>query len=272
MADKKDDTLTNLMLSRAPENLRPLNGYPKLPQIPWKDEDPLTRFVGGFTGMDPEGGGVAGLAGAAAGTLNPLDDVMRYFKGAKSIMRPGAVTTEVAGRLPQLADAFQQSGKYTPEIAAESARLMGEMIDDPTYKAAFQKFAERDPMGAGHVKELHFGRDKNQGFMHNLNTGGAQYSATKYPVEGFPELEYQSKIRVNPLSPPNLLSKNERAKTMAHELQHASQQVMEGRNFNPNYFKMQDQFGYEKNPYEWEANKVGDEIANMVKLSKLSGR
>jgi hypothetical protein len=288
------DKLEQALLSRGMLQRPPRQEGERVPlkQIPWKDEDSLTRFVGGFSGMDEPGGGAAGLLGAVAGTANPLDDILRYVKGVKGTGRMAEFASVDDPRsiskfadhtpLPQVEDAFQKSGKYKPEVSSEMGRLIGEMIPHKGVKAGWQEFAKINPEAAGHVRQLTLGSDAGKhrtgglisgrigNMLERLNDAGGHYSNVNVPT--LAEKEWAGEIYVNPNSLSRFIPRGN-ADTTAHELQHHAQQMLEGRRqFNENYRKMAKQFGYQKNPYEVEARKVGADIANKVKINKISGR
>lgn len=300
--DKPQDKLEELFLNRGEvptfRQLPDTGERAPLRKLPWKDEDPLTRFIGGFSGLDEPGGGVAGLIGAVAGAANPLDDIMRYVKNLKGTGKmaefaatndprtvskffegtpkrdPGRIRDR-QGLKNEFPDAFGQldtSGRLKPEPAAETARLISEMIEDPSYRAGFKEFAKRDPVAAGHVSSISLGNHPAKGFYGNLMHMGHQLPTSAKPVRGFPEAEFQSKLTLNPNSILTRFSGNERTHNVAHELQHAAQQLKEGRNFAPKYAEANRIFGYYKNPYELDANKIATDVAKTVKLDKLSGR
>lgn len=250
-------------------------------EIPWQDEDPLTRFMGAFTGTDGPGGGVAGMLGMAAGVANPLDDITRYIRGVKGIGRmaefapvddPRSISKY---RLPQVEEAFQNSGKHIPEVSSEMGRLIGEMIDDKHIRAGWKEFASRNPEATGHIRELTIGPDPYERPMGKvkeflLGDDGAHYSS--YPVPTVAEKEWAGTIHVNPNTLGHVLPAK-RAETIAHELQHHAQQMIEGsKQFYTNYRTLANRFGYHKNPYETEAKEVGKDVMKKVKLNKLSGR
>lgn len=260
------DKLKQLLLQRPPDATNPYQGR-GVKVIPWEQEDAATRFMGGVTGDDLPGGGVAGLIGALIGMGNPV----RGLTGAKAAANL-AKSERVA--LPQVADAFQKSGKYTPEISSEMGRLIGEMIPDKKFKASWQEFHKMNPEATGHVRQLRIGPNRNvDSKLKDWATGdlGAHYSSSnavprwsELEVPG--EREWAGEIDVRPTSSNYWFGKDKRA-TLAHELQHQAQQMIEGGDqFSRNYATMMrnPQIGYSKNPYEIEANKVAGDVMQRL--------
>lgn len=264
------DKLKELLLQRPPDATNPYQGR-GVKTIPWKEEDAATRFMGGFTGDDGPGGGIAGLLGVLAGTLNPVDDAVRNAKTLGQLRRSGTSGPlslfHQKNALPQVEQAFQQSGKYTPEVSSEMGRLIGEMIQDPKIKMGWQEFHKLNPEATGHVRQLHVGAPtKDEGLIKNLGKlldhGGLQRSYENVPVA---EREWAGEIEINPYAVQNWFGRG-KTRATAHELQHQAQQMLEGADQANNKYELYNKLvGYENNPYEKDARAVANQIVKGIK-------
>lgn len=239
-------------------------------KLPWKDEAPDVRFLGGLTGTDEPGGGYAGLIGALIGSVGPAAvKSLRALKGGVTI--PPKITAYREGFHSDPKDAIDwTTGKYRPEISSELGRLVGEMIPDKGVKAGWQEFHKMNPEATGHVGTITLGPVRNvKGFSQNVDEflGGwrGKHSSPSYQGGSREQTEWLGNITVNPRTLDTWLSKQGKARTTAHELQHQAQMMLEGRSqFGKNYDMLNQRLGYADNPYEWEANKVADEVVQRI--------
>lgn len=251
---------------------RPPDPAPKVTLPAGDPDDLLTQALhqlGVLTGVsEQEPGKASDALSAALGQLSP-GKLLAAAKGA------GAAKAVFA---------------IPPKTAKEFARLMGELIEDPGVKRAWDLVRKKAPITLGHTRELHVGKPPmgqfskqpeglNEDFLYqhylrNAESDNPIPSGLITPETDRRLLQKQSSVSIDPnQDPADLIS------GLGEEVAHTGQRIRLGHKLEPTYQeagKTAEAAGghaYWDNPFEIGAKKAGDNIlAESLGLPKAKRR
>lgn len=140
-----------------------------------------------------------------------------------------------------------------PAQGREMTRLMLELMDEGKVKEAFKVASQRFPRIMGNVREI--SQNWPKGIWNKLTQRGSE--------EMLPGSGYESTINVSPIN--KLFGQKGVDETVGHEITHSAQQAIEGKDLERRYAEANRLFGYNKNPYEMQANRMMEPFQGKAK-------